>query len=213
MDQAINPLIEGASVGKPNIVRRLYDWVLSWAERPGGSWALFLIAFAESSFFPIPPDVLLIALSVSKPKRAMLYAGICLAGSVLGGLLGYYIGAQVWSAVSVYFFQYVPGFHEATFEKVALMYRENADWAVFTAGLTPIPYKVFTICAGIASVNLGVFFFASVLSRGLRFFAVAGMIYFFGKPIKDFIDKYFNLLAIVFTVLLVGGFLLIKKVL
>lgn len=197
---------------KANVFRRLYNWVLGWAETPHATWALFLIAFAESSFFPIPPDVLLIALCVGKPQRAFWFSSVCLVGSVLGGLMGYWIGAIFWDALSVYFFSYVPGFTPEVFEKVANLYRENADWAVFTAGLTPIPYKVFTICAGITSVSLPVFVLASILSRGLRFFAVAGLLKVFGKPIQSFIDRYFNVLAIVFTVLLVGGFLVLKKV-
>lgn len=195
-----------------NPLRRLYDWVLGWSDNRYGTWALAVLAFAESSFFPIPPDTLLIALSVGKPRRSYWFAAVCLFGSVLGGLFGYWIGAVVWSAVSGYFFCYVPGFGEETFKNVAELYRQNADWAVFTAGLTPIPYKIFTICAGVASVSLPVFFTASVLSRGLRFFAVAGLIRVFGKQVTQFIDKYFNILAVVFSVLLVGGFLILKKV-
>jgi len=195
-----------------NPVLRLYRWVLRWAESPYGAWGLFLIAFAESSFFPIPPDILLIALAVGKPKRALRFAAICTTGSVLGGMAGYAIGFGAWSIVGSYFFQYVPGFTPEIFEQVSGMYRENAGWAVFAAGLTPIPYKVFTISGGVAQISIVTFLLASILSRGLRFFALAILIRFFGAQINEFIQKYFNILSILFTVLLIGGFILLKNI-
>jgi len=192
-------------------IRALYDWVLHWADTPYGTPALGTLAFAESSFFPIPPDVLLIALALGKPKRSLLYALVAAVFSVLGGMLGYLIGYCVWEAVNEFFFAYV--FSEEIFMKVKDLYNEWAFWAVFTAGFTPIPYKVFTITAGVTTISFPMFVVASAISRSARFFLVAGLIYLFGPPIKRYIDKYFNILVIVFTVLLIGGFVLIKHVL
>jgi len=205
---------------KTGIIRKLYDWVLHWAHTPYGLPALFILAFAESSFFPIPPDVLLIALAVSIPAKAFRFALVCTTGSVLGGMFGYLIGYELWyngngefSNFANFFFDYIPGFTTELFNKVSQMYEENAFIAVFTAGFTPIPYKVFTITAGVCKINLPTFFIASIVSRALRFFIVAGIIYKFGAPITRWIDKYFNKLAILFTILLIGGFILIKAVL
>ncbi|HAX17229.1 MAG TPA: cytochrome B [Actinobacteria bacterium] len=202
---------------KVNIIRRLYDWVLHWAHTPYGTPALFFLAFAESSFFPVPPDVLLIALAVSVPTRAFKYAFVCSLGSVLGGVLGYGIGYLLWydangdfSAFARFFLDYIPGFTINVFNIVQGKYNENAFLAVFTAGFTPIPYKVFTIAGGVCKINFLEFIFASAVGRSLRFFLVAGIIWKFGEPITVWIDKYFNKLAILFTVLLIGGFLIIK---
>lgn len=199
--------------GRPSWVRRLYDWVLHWADTPHGPAALFLLAFAESSFFPIPPDPLLIALCLGAPARSLRFAAICTAGSVLGGMAGYGIGAGAWHLVDQWFFAYVPGVTPEAFDLVGGMYDRYDFWAVFVAGLTPIPYKVFTLSGGMFGINFATFVVASALSRGLRFFAVAGLIWKFGPPIARFIDRYFDLLAVAFVVLLVGGFVVIKYVL
>jgi len=192
-------------------IRTLYDWVLHWAETPYGEVALFVLAFAESSFFPIPPDVLLIALALSIPKRSFRYAGIAVVGSVLGAFLGYYIGWGLYATIGE---KLISFYHfSAEFDRVKLMYNNNAFLAILISGFTPIPYKVFTIAAGAFNVNLLVLLIASVIGRSGRFFLVGGLIWKFGKPIKGFIDKYFNLLTIVFTVLLIGGFLIIKYLL
>jgi membrane protein YqaA with SNARE-associated domain len=190
------------------MLRRLYDWVLSWSETPYGSWALFLLAFSESSFFPIPPDILLIALAVAIPKRSFKYALICSAGSVLGGCFGYLIGWKFMDLMG----NHIIEFYGLTpkIEYIKILYNRYDAWAVGIAGFTPIPYKVFTISAGIFSINFMVFVIASVVSRSARFFIVGGLIYVFGPTIQTFIDKYFNILAVVFTVLLVAGFILIK---
>lgn len=193
---------------KPNIVRRLYNWVLHWAETPWGAAALFVLAFAESSFFPIPPDVLLIALCLGIPSKSFRYALICTVGSVLGAWVGYGIGHYAWAGMSDWFIPSV--FSQELFDYVSNLFKDNTFWAIFTAGFTPIPYKVFTVVGGVCSIDFWVFTIASIISRGLRFFLIAGLIWKFGPPIKSFIDKYFNLLAIVFTVLLIGGFVLIK---
>jgi membrane protein YqaA with SNARE-associated domain len=201
-----------AALAKPagafGLLRRLYDWVLHWAETPYGAWALGVIAFAEASFFPVPPDVLLMALCLGAPKRGWFFAAICSVASVSGGVFGYLIGWIIWEEVSGLFFSYA--FSREVFDRVALLYQENAFWAVFAAGLTPIPYKVFTIAAGVFEINFGEFLLASILSRTGRFFAIAGLIWIFGPPIRGFIDKYFNLLSVAFVVLLVGGFVLVR---
>ncbi len=193
-----------------NWLRKLYDWVLTWAETRYAVPALFLLAFSESSFFPIPPDVLLIALAISIPSRAFHYALICAIGSVLGGMLGYLIGYQFMEAVGNKIVQFY-GF-DAQWAYVGELYNEYAAWAVGIAGFTPIPYKVFTIAGGAFKIDFPVFVLVSALSRTARFFLVGGLIYFFGPSIRSFIDKYFNILAIMFVILLIGGFVLIKYV-
>ncbi len=195
--------------GKPFLwVRRLYDWVLHWAETPYGEVALFLLAFAESSFFPIPPDVLLIALAISIPVRSFRYAAISLVGSVLGAFLGYYIGWGLYQSIGVRIIEFYDVVEQ--FQRVGQMYNDNAFIAILISGFTPIPYKVFTIAAGVFKVGLPMLVSASLVGRAGRFFLVAALIWRFGKPIKFFIDRYFNLLTIIFTILLVGGFLVIK---
>lgn len=199
-----------ATEKRPNIVKRCYNWVLGWADSRWGALALFLLAFAESSFFPIPPDILLIALCLGQPKRSFRFAAICTLGSVLGAMGGYYIGAGLWSAVDHWFIPSI--FSQEAFDSVGSLYNEWNFWAVFAAGFTPIPYKIFTIAAGVFAINFPMFVLASIVARGMRFTLFAWLIWKFGAPIKTFIDKYFNLLAIAFTVLLIGGFMLIKYV-
>lgn len=191
-----------------NVVRRAYNWVLSWADSRWGAVALFVLAFAESSFFPIPPDVLLIALCLGKPRRSFHYALICMIGSISGAAAGYGIGLWAWSGMHDWFVPTV--FSQEAFDSVGALYDKWNFWAVFTAGFTPIPYKIFTIAAGVFHINFFLFILASVIGRGLRFFLISWLIWKFGAPIKTFIDKYFNLLAIAFTVLLIGSFVLIK---
>lgn len=193
---------------KPNFIRRIYNWVLHWADTPWGAIALFVLAFAESSFFPIPPDVLLIALCLGAPKKSFKYALICTVGSVTGAMLGYAIGTWGWEAMQSWF---IPAlFSQEKFNAVGSLYNEWNFWAVFTAGFTPIPYKIFTIAAGVFSIDFVMFILASIVGRAARFFLIAFLIWRFGPTIKNFIDKYFNLLAIAFTVLLIGSFVLIK---
>lgn len=202
-------------------IRRLYDWILHWANTPYGGMALFLLAFAESSFFPIPPDVLLIALVIGAAHKAFKFATICTIGSLLGALLGYYLGYEVWymqdgttfSGFAMFFFEHIPGFTTEVFDQVKQLYNDWNFWVVFTAGFTPIPFKVFTITAGTFKISLPMFILASTISRAARFFLISWLLWKFGPQIKIFIDKYFNLLAIGFTVLLVGGFVLIKYLL
>lgn len=190
------------------MLRRLYDWVLHWAATPYGAWALLVLAFAESSFFPIPPDVLLIALCVARPERSFRFALICSTGSILGGCLGYLIGWQFMASVGNRIVEFY-GFTDQV-AYIETLYQNHDAWAVAVAGFTPIPYKVFTIAAGMFSINFTVFVLASIVSRSARFFLVGALIYLFGARIQRFIDRYFDLLAVAFTVLLVGGFILIK---
>jgi len=192
------------------MLRRLYDWVLHWAETPFGLAALILLAVAESSFFPVPPDVLLIAMVLATPSRWFFYALVCTLASVSGGLLGYAIGWLAWQAVDQFFLTHI--FDQALFDKVKDLYQTHAFWAVFTSGLTPIPYKVFTITAGVCKVNVPIFLAASFLGRAGRFFVVAGVVGLIGKPARVFVEKYFNILSVVFVLLLIGGFVLLKSV-
>ncbi|MFH2047475.1 MAG: YqaA family protein [Pseudomonadota bacterium] len=193
------------------MLRRVYDWVLGWAKKPYGTWALFILAFAESSFFPIPPDVLLIALAIAIPKKSFKYALVCSAGSILGGCFGYLVGWQFMEAIGGKIIDFY-GFADQ-FNYVRELFTKYDAWAIGVAGFTPIPYKVFTISAGAFNINFFVFFIASLISRSARFFLVGGLIYYFGPKIKDFIDKYFNALAVGFTVLLIAGFIVIKYLL
>ena len=190
------------------MLRRLYDWVLSWANSPYGTWALFVLAFCESSFFPIPPDVLLIALAVGQPRKALRFALVCSVGSVLGGCLGYLIGWQFMAGVG----DRIIAFYGlgAKYAYIQQLYSTYDAWAIAIAGFTPIPYKVFTISAGAFDISFAVFVLASALSRSARFFIVGALIYRFGPAIQQFIEKYFNTLLVAFTILLVAGFILIK---
>jgi membrane protein YqaA with SNARE-associated domain len=191
-------------------LKKLYDWVLHWAETPYGPLALFLLALAESSVFPIPPDPLLIALCLGAIKKSWRFAFYTSLASIIGGAIGYLIGFGVWEAVDSFFFKYVPGFTESLFERVTANFQNYGFWYVFAAGFTPIPYKVFTIASGVFKLNFILFLVASSISRSLRFFAVAALFRKFGPSIKVFIEKYFNILAILFFILLLAGFLVVK---
>lgn len=194
-----------------NLIKRLYDWVLHWAETPYGIPALFILAFAESSFFPVPPDVLLIALAISIPSRSFKFASVCAAGSVLGGILGYGIGLYGYETVGRPIVDFYHG--QEVMDKVKLWYDQYGFWGILIAAITPIPYKVFTIASGVFSFDFWMFITASIIGRSARFFVVAGLIWKFGPAIRDFIDKYFNLLMWAFMILLIGGFVLVKYVL
>ena len=191
--------------------RRLYHWVLSWAEHPQATWALFALAFAESSFFPIPPDVLLIALCLGQPRRAWWYAAVCTTGSVLGGLAGYAIGMGLYESVGRPILQFY-GLMEK-YGEVQELYRRYDVWAVGIAGLTPIPYKAFTVTAGAFGISIPGFIAASIVGRGLRFGLVATLLRLWGEPAREFIDRHLGILTILFAVLLVGGFLVIRMAL
>lgn len=190
-------------------LHRLYDWVLGWADRPGGTWALFGIAFAEASFFPIPPDVLLIPLALGRPRRSLWFALVCTAGSVLGAIAGFTIGTFLFASVG----QAILEVYGVTsqYAELGQMFNENLWLTLGTAGFTPIPFKVFTIAAGAFGVAFLPFVVVSAASRGARFFLVAGLLRLFGEQIRGFIERYFNLLSLLFVILLVGGFLQIGR--
>jgi len=189
-------------------IRQIYDRSLLWVQTPFGVWALFFIAVAESSFFPIPPDVFLMVLCVSVPRKSFRYAAICAAGSVIGGAIGYGLGMGFMDTIGVKILEWY-GLHDK-YEVVQDLYRQYDALAVGAAGFTPLPYKLFTITAGAFKINFVTFMLVSILSRSARFFLVAAFIYKFGAPVRHFIERYFNILTILFFILLIGGFLLVK---
>lgn len=189
-------------------LKKLYDWVLSLAHTPHGAFALFAIAFMESSFFPIPPDVLLIALVISAPSKFFYFALICTLGSVIGGAFGYMLGMLFMDTIGINVIKFFG--YEEKLNYIKDVFNEYDAWVIAVAGFTPVPYKIFTITAGAFKTDFMVFMIASTLSRGARFFLVSLLLYKFGAQIKDFIDKYFNIITIVFTLILIGGFILLK---
>jgi len=190
------------------MLKKLYNWVLHWANTKYAVPAMSLVSFLEASVFPIPPDPLLMALCLGKPKRSLWYAAICSFGSVVGAVFGYMIGWGLWELVDNLFFTYV--FSHNAFLYVSGRYEENAFIAILGAALTPIPFKVFTITAGVFKINLMILILASAIGRSGRFFLEAVLIYFFGEQIKTFIDRYFNILVTLFFILLIVGFIIIK---
>ncbi|MGB0629687.1 MAG: YqaA family protein [Alphaproteobacteria bacterium] len=190
------------------MIRRLYDWTMDLAARKNAVWVLAAVAFIESSVFPIPPDVLLIPMVLAARNSAWRYAAICTIASVLGGMLGYAIGAGLYEGVGrpvLDFYGY-----GAKFTDFTARYNDYGGWIVFVAGVTPFPYKVITIASGVTQLDLGTFTVASVLARGLRFFVVAALLYYIGQPIREFIEKRLGLMFTLFCVLLIGGFVLLK---
>ena len=200
--------VEGTSPQRVSWIRQIYDKSLLWVQSPSGVWALFLLAVAESSFFPIPPDVFLMVLCIAAPKKAFRYAAICAVGSVLGGAIGYGLGVGFMDTLGVKILDWY-GLQDK-YVVVQDLYQRYDALAVGAAGFTPLPYKLFTITAGAFKINFVTFILMSIVSRSARFFLVAALIYKFGAPIRYFIEKYFNLLTILFLILLIGGFLLIR---
>jgi len=197
-----------------SLIRRLYDWVIHWAFTPYALPALFVLSFVESSFFPIPPDVLLIPLCLGDPRRAFRFAAWCSVASVLGGMAGYALGHFAWEAgVRDLSYAWIPGFTPEVFTRVQALYQEWDFWVVFVAGFSPIPYKVFTIAGGVFGINFGTFVLASAISRSTRFFLEALLIRKYGPPVRDFIEHRFGLATLLFCVLLVCGFAAIKYLL
>lgn len=190
------------------MVTRLYNWVLSLADSRYALWALALISFVESSVFPIPPDVLMIPLIIANPRRAWLFASVALVGSVLGALLGYYIGWGLFESVG----KPVLDFYGKTesMDAFATRFNDYGAWAVLIAGVTPFPFKVITIASGVTGLSLPVFIVASIIARGLRFFLEAALLWKFGAPIRDFIERRLGLMFALFVVILLGGFYLVK---
>ncbi len=202
------------------LLRSLYDWVLELSNHKSGPLALFILAMAESIFFPIPPDVLLIALAIGSRRKAFLFGFLCVLGSIIGAVIGYLIGYHAWwstvgnySPFAMFFFDHIPGFTHASFTRISELYNQYNFYIIFTAGFTPLPYKVFTLTAGAYAINFPLFIIASIVSRSTRFLLIAALIWKFGSPIKAIIDKYFNIVAIIFTVLLIGSFVVLKYLL
>jgi len=190
------------------MLRRLYDWTMSLAAGPQASRALAVVSFVESSFFPIPPDVVLIPMVLAERRKAWIYALICTIASVIGGLFGYLIGAVLFEEVARPLLQ-LYGYAEK-FDAFSARYNDWGPWIVFIAGVTPFPFKVITIASGATGLNLVVFVLASIVARGLRFFIVAGLLYWLGPPIRAFIERRLGFVFTVFVVLLVGGFVVAK---
>jgi membrane protein YqaA with SNARE-associated domain len=185
------------------MLRKLYDFTLSLAEHPRALWFLAIISFAESSFFPIPPDIIMIPMILAAPKRAWLIASVCLVSSVLGGMLGYAIGAFAYEQIGAPILASL-GKADAMAE-FSTKFNDLGFWAVLTAGLTPFPYKVITIMSGWTSMPIVTFTVTSIIARGLRFFSVAALLRKYGEPIRDFIEKRLPLMFVLFIALLVGG--------
>ena len=198
------------------VLRKLYNWVKHWAETPYGLLALFILSFSEASFFPVPPDVLLIVLILGRREQALKFAFICSIASIAGGLVGYSIGHFIWwdgtnyNSFANFFFNNIPGFTEALFQKIQNQYNQYGFVIIFTAGFTPIPFKVFTISAGAFDISLPLFLIASTISRSARFFLVTFLIWKYGEKINYFIDRYFNILSILFVIILFGSYFLIN---
>lgn len=190
------------------LVRQIYDRSLLWVQSPSGVWALFFLAVAESSFFPIPPDVFLMVLCIAKPSKSFRYATICAAGSVIGGMIGYGLGLGFMDTIGVKILE-LYGLQDK-YQVVQHLYQQYDALAVGAAGFTPLPYKLFTITAGAFKINFVTFVLVSMVSRSARFFLVSALIYKFGAPVRHFIERYFNILTILFFILLIGGFLVIK---
>lgn len=209
------PSTESGASPRRGVIRRMYDWVLGWADSRFGTLALFLISFAESSFFPIPPDVLQVALSVARPRRSFFYAGVNAVGSVLGAIVGYYVGYAFWSVLGEFFYSYVPGVNEESVQHVGKLYQDNAFLSIFGAAFTPIPFKVFTIAAGVFSdyVSLQTLLVAAALGRSCRFLMVATAIFFFGERVRHLLEKHLEVMTLVLFVLVVLGFVVVKFVL
>jgi membrane protein YqaA with SNARE-associated domain len=189
--------------------KRLYHWTLSLAESPRATWALAAIAFAESSFFPIPPDVILVPMSLARPKRAYFYAGICTLASVAGGILGYAIGWLLWDSVGSWLINLYG--YASRMDTVKAGYDQWGWLFILVKGLTPIPYKLVTIVSGLLAYNFPLFVALSLVTRGARFFILAGLLTKFGGPIKDLLERHFATFMIGVVVMIVGGFWLAGK--
>ncbi len=190
------------------MIRALYNWTIQLAEHRYAIWALAFVAFVESSVFPIPPDILMIPMIVAAPRRAFWIAGVATVASVLGGMLGYWIGAAFFDSIG----QPVLAFYgkDVLFDQFKTNYNQWGAWAVLIAGVTPFPYKVITILSGVTGLNLTVFMLASIVARGIRFFLVAALLWKFGAPIKDFIERRLGLMFSLAMALLLGGFLAVR---
>jgi membrane protein YqaA with SNARE-associated domain len=200
-------------------MKRLYSWVLNWADTPYATTTLFILAFFEAIFFPVPADILLIVLVLGCRPKAFTYALYTTIGSVSGAFVGYMAGNLLWinpagefTGFAYLFFNNIPGFSIDIFNNFKGLYDKLDFWIIFAAGFAPVPYKIFTVTAGVFDMNLLLFLIASLISRGARFFLLTFLLWKYGKPIQLFIEKYFNIIALGFTVCLVGGFIVAKFV-
>lgn len=192
-------------------MRKLYNWTLSQAEKENAIWVLAFVSFIESSVFPIPPDVLLIPMILARPNRAFWFAGVCTVASVLGGLAGYMIGYFAFDLLGKPVLE-LYGYSEK-FLEFQSTYNDWGAWAVLIAGVTPFPFKVITVLSGATSLNVGVFMAASLIARALRFFLLAGLLWWFGERIRALIERHFGLMMTAIAILTIGGFVMIKYVL
>ena len=190
------------------MVRSLYHWTLSLSAHPRALWALAAVSFVESSFFPIPPDILMIPMILAAPSRAWIIALVATVSSVVGGLFGYFIGAVLFDTIGQAIFDFY-GKADAV-ESFNARFNAYGAWAVLIAGMTPFPYKVITIMSGWTGLSIPVFIVASIVARGLRFFVLAVLLWKFGAPIRIFVEKYLGLLFTLFVILLIGGFYLVR---
>ena len=190
------------------IFRKLYNWTLDKSSKKEAPWFLSIVSFAESSFFPIPPDIILIPMVLAKRAKAFIYASLCTLSSVVGGILGYLIGLLLFNSIGIFLVNFYN--LDESLNEFKNYYNTYGAWIVIIAGFTPFPFKVITISSGLFQLNFIIFILCSILSRGARFYLIAGLLYFFGEKIKIFIDKYFNILTILFFALLIGSILIIK---
>ncbi len=190
------------------IFRNLYEWTLTKSSHKNAPWFLCIISFAESSFFPIPPDIILIPMVLAKKTKAFFFALLCTLSSVTGGILGYLFGLLLFNSIGVLLINF---YHlDGAVNEFRNYYNSYGPWILVIAGFTPFPFKVITITSGLFQLNIIVFIFFSLISRGARFYLVSGLLYFYGENIKNFIDKYFNFLTILFLMLLFGSIVFIK---
>jgi len=195
-------------------LRKLYDWILNWSKSPYGLLALFILAFSESIIFPIPPDVLLIALAIGYQTKAYRFALICTLGSLLGAISGYYIGSYLWygsNGIAEFFYSNISTFSKESFNNIKQYYNDYGFLIIITAGFTPIPYKLITISAGAFKIPFSLFILASTLSRSARFFLISFLIKKYGAAIKNYIEKYFNMLSILIICIILFIYLFINK--
>ena len=194
-----------------NLLRKLYDWTLEKSKDPKAPWFLAIISFSESSFFPIPPDIILIPMVIAKRAKAWFFAFICTISSVFGGVAGYLIGYFFYLTIGEFIIELYS--YQSEYSDFQSKYEgEIWLWFVFFAGLTPFPFKIITIASGALKINMISFIAIALISRGLRFYLVATLLKFFGNYIKEYIDKYFNILTFVFFILLIGGFIFFKYI-
>jgi membrane protein YqaA with SNARE-associated domain len=191
------------------MIRRLYDWVLKQAEKPYAEWILFLMALAEASVFPLPPDILLLPMTIAQPKKAWRLAAICTLGSVIGGLIGYSIGALLMETLGDWI---VRTYHlQNAFQTFHDEFNRWGVLIIVAKGLTPIPFKLVTIASGVAGLNIVAFVLASIVTRGARFFLIAALIRKFGEPIRTFIEKYLTWITLAVLIAILGGFWLVLR--